>query len=242
VTVSLAVTTAQATGGSGSDTLINIENLIGSNYSDTLTAGPGGSQLQGGLGDDLLIAGAGNDTLRGGSGSDTVSYINASSGVTVSLAVTGPQVTGGSGTDTLANIENLIGSNYNDTLTAGTGGSSLQGGLGDDHLIAGAGHDVLTGGGGNDTFVFGSVASAQTSNPDLIADFTSGQDKIDVSGIDATFQLGATPAAHTIVVLAYDAVHDRTEVDLYGASTGSPEAIIWLTGDHHGLTAGDFVL
>jgi Ca2+-binding RTX toxin-like protein len=190
----------------------------------------------------MLIAGAGNDTLRGGSGNDTASYANASSGVTVSLALATPQVTGGSGTDTLANIENLIGSNYNDTLTAGAGGSSLQGGLGDDHLVAGAGHDVLTGGGGDDTFVFGSLASAQTTSPDLIADFTSGQDRIDVSGIDPSFQLGASPAPHTIVVGAYDAVHDRTEVDLYGASTGSPEAIIWLTGDHHDLTAGDFVL
>jgi hypothetical protein len=39
--------------------------------------------------------------------------------VTVSLLLATPQVTGGSGTDTLANIENLIGSSYNDTLTAG---------------------------------------------------------------------------------------------------------------------------
>jgi Ca2+-binding RTX toxin-like protein len=242
VTVSLGLTGPQATGGSGTDTLTGIENLIGSNYNDTLTAAATGSSLQGGAGDDLLIAGAGNDVLQGGTGNDTASYANATSGVTVSLAVSGAHPTGGSGTDTLINIENLIGSSYNDTLTAGAAGSSLQGGSGDDRLIAGPGHDVLTGGLGHDTFVFASIASAQTASPDLINDFTRAQDRIDVSGIDPTFHLGATPAAHTIVVGAYDAVHHRTEIDLYGVSTASPEAVIWLNGDHHNLTASDFVL
>jgi Ca2+-binding RTX toxin-like protein len=54
--------------------------------------------------------------------------------VTVSLAVSGPQTTGGAGTDTLTNIEGLRGSSFNDTLT-GNGNSVLEGGPGDDHLI-----------------------------------------------------------------------------------------------------------
>jgi Ca2+-binding RTX toxin-like protein len=60
VQVSLALTTAQATGGSGSDRLIGIENLTGSAYADHLTGNSAANVLNGG---------AGNDTLDGGAGS-----------------------------------------------------------------------------------------------------------------------------------------------------------------------------
>jgi serralysin len=39
------VSTAQATGGSGSDTLTSIENLIGSAYADKLTGNSGANSL-----------------------------------------------------------------------------------------------------------------------------------------------------------------------------------------------------
>jgi Ca2+-binding RTX toxin-like protein len=54
VTVDLSIATAQATGGSGSDTLISIENLIGSQYSDRLTGNSGANRLEGGAGSDSL--------------------------------------------------------------------------------------------------------------------------------------------------------------------------------------------
>jgi hypothetical protein len=56
--------------------------------------------------------------LDGGVGTaDTASYATAGSGVTVSLAIAGPQDTMGAGVDTLIGIERLIGSSGNDTLT-----------------------------------------------------------------------------------------------------------------------------
>ena len=67
VTVDLAKGTAR--GGDGSDTLISIENVVGSAFSDTLT-GNGGA--------NILDGGAGNDTLNGGAGVDT--YVFAHSG------------------------------------------------------------------------------------------------------------------------------------------------------------------
>lgn len=71
VTASLAVTTAQATGGSGSDTLIAFEGLHGSNYNDRLTGNSAANSLYGGAaGNDILLGGAGNDTLNGGTGND----------------------------------------------------------------------------------------------------------------------------------------------------------------------------
>jgi Ca2+-binding RTX toxin-like protein len=70
--VGLNVTTAQTTGGSGSDTLISVENLTGSNYGDTLTGNGSNNNLNGGSGADVITGGAGNDTLLGGSAQDTL--------------------------------------------------------------------------------------------------------------------------------------------------------------------------
>ena len=80
------------------DRLINIENITGSKYDDTL-AGDGG-----------------NNKLVGGSGFDTVSYASATSGVTVNLGKTSAQDTIGAGTDTLSGFEALKGSQFDDTL------------------------------------------------------------------------------------------------------------------------------
>jgi Ca2+-binding RTX toxin-like protein len=132
VTVSLAIATAQNTIGAGVDTLINIENLTGSNFNDTLTGntlanilngGAGNDALTGGAGNDSLIGAVGNDTLNGGAGNDsmdggaagtdTASYqAGATAGVSVNLALTTAQNTIGAGVDTLVNFENLTGTAF----------------------------------------------------------------------------------------------------------------------------------
>jgi Ca2+-binding RTX toxin-like protein len=232
VTVSLAVTTAQATGGSGGDTLTSIEKLIGSAYADRLTGNSGANSLSGAAGNDtldggsgidsmaggdgsdayyvrdsgdvvsetnavlatggtdtvysylaaytltdnvengrilatgaanligntlnnVLYAGAGNNVLNGGTGTDTVSYaygLAGTTGVTVSLAVSTAQATGGSGSDTLNSIENLIGSAYADRLTGNSGANSLSGAAGNDTLDGGSGIDSMAGGDGSDAY------------------------------------------------------------------------------------------
>ena len=63
-------------------------------------------------------------------------------------------VTGGSGNDTLAAIENLLGSAYGDSLIGSGGANSIEGGLGD---------DVLAGEGGTDTLSYASSASGSDS-------------------------------------------------------------------------------
>ena len=167
VTVNLSVTAAQAVGGGmGSDTLVSIENLIGSAFNDTLTGGSGSNVFDGGAGDDtlnggsgndILDGGAGNDTLTGGTGSDTATYQDATSGVTVNLSITTAQaVGGGMGSDILASIENLTGSTFDDTLTGSSGNNVLDGGAGDDALSGDVGNDTLIGGAGGDTLNGGS--------------------------------------------------------------------------------------
>lgn len=100
VSVNLAVSTAQATGGSGADTLISIENLIGSGFDDRLAGNADANVLNGGAGNDMLLAGGGNDTLidgqgrnviDGGTGVDTLSFASSASGVSVDLSNPGLQ-------------------------------------------------------------------------------------------------------------------------------------------------------
>jgi Ca2+-binding RTX toxin-like protein len=58
--------------GEGTDTLIGIENLIGSRQNDNLTGDAGSNVLHGLAGDDILSGDAGDDTLNGGEGADTL--------------------------------------------------------------------------------------------------------------------------------------------------------------------------
>ncbi len=153
VTVDLSVTGPQDTGGSGLDEFISIENLIGSEFADTLTGDSGNNSLEGGDGDDLLDGGADNDTA---------SYANAADGVTVDLSNTGQQDTVNAGLDTLVDIENLIGSAFADTLTGDGGNNSLGGADGDDLLDGGDGDDFLDGGADNDTASYASAADGVT--------------------------------------------------------------------------------
>ena len=110
----------------------------------TVTAA-GSARLYGGDGDDLMVAATGDDLISGGAGNDTLSYAKARAGVTVDLTATKAQNTGGSGTDTINGVENLIGSHFNDVLT-GTAGDNV--------IAGGSGHDILNGGAGRDTISF----------------------------------------------------------------------------------------
>ncbi|MEH8171167.1 DUF5801 repeats-in-toxin domain-containing protein [Aeromonas veronii] len=169
-------------GGAGTDT------LNGNAGNDILLGGAGNDSLNGGEGNDILVGGAGNDTLNGGAGNDTASYIDSTAGVTVTVNGNN-QATGGAGTDSLSNMENLVGSMFNDSLTgdgnanvlSGLAGSDiLSGGGGDDLLFGGADGDTLTGGGGKDTFKWG---AGDIGGVDVIKDFTTGTggDVLDIS-------------------------------------------------------------
>ncbi|MBN2448010.1 MAG: hypothetical protein JXO22_14865 [Phycisphaerae bacterium] len=179
--------------GEGTDTLSNFENVVGSQHDDTITgdaqnntiygyggddtintadgndsvyAGDGADVIDGGAGDDslkgeagddtisggegndVLYGGTGNDVMDGGEGVDTANYYYSESGVNVNLA---DGTATGEGSDTLSNIENVQGSNYDDTITGDDGANRLYGYAGDDTIDAGAGNDTVYGGDGNDT-------------------------------------------------------------------------------------------
>ena len=140
VAVDLRIVGPQPTGGAGVDTLISIENLVGSARADRLTGDSLANELQGG---------GGNDVLDGGGGSDTASYVDAAAGVSVALSPV-PQATGGAGVDTLLSIENLRGSAYADQLAGNAQANRLRGEGGDDLIFGGDGADDVFGGSGRD--------------------------------------------------------------------------------------------
>ena len=181
VTVNL-LTGAGERGDAQGDRLSNIENLIGSRYNDDLTGDTSPNLLRGGAGDDVLIGGAGADRLQGGTGQDTVSYTGSTEGVTVrlhSVAAAGGDATGDTfpglvdvaytdldgvtQTDSLPDVEHLIGSNHNDILAGDRRDNVIDGGAGNDTLYGGpgGGDDEMTGCSGGRATIPLSVVLAQ---------------------------------------------------------------------------------
>ena len=156
----VAVNLATGSGTAGEalgDTLIGIENLLGSTSGDTLTGDAGNNSIYGGSGNDLLAGLGGADLLSGGSGTDRVDYSASGAGVSANLT-TGLGSGGDAQGDTLSAIEQLTGSGFDDTLTGDGNANFLYGALGDDALYGAAGTDSLYGGDGNDT-LFGGTGS-----------------------------------------------------------------------------------
>jgi Ca2+-binding RTX toxin-like protein len=175
--VDVDLTRATQKGGHAEgDTLVGIENVMGSifddimagdGYANRLWGGAGNDTLFGRAGDDLLIGGAGADLLDGGADIDTADYSASTGWVNVNLNLATAQGGGGNDNhalgDTLVGIENLTGTSdtlHGDVLTGDSqpnvlsglsGNDTLRGGAGNDTLMGGAGADLLDGGPGIDT-------------------------------------------------------------------------------------------
>jgi Ca2+-binding RTX toxin-like protein len=140
------------TGGDGADRLeggLGNDILSGGLMADTLLGGDGADTLRGDDGDDLLTGGLGADTLIGGTGFDQASYADSSERVIVNLEAGTGQYGTAQG-DTLAEIERVLGSAFDDQLTGSTRAETLDGGAGADTIDGAAGDDILYGGDGND--------------------------------------------------------------------------------------------
>lgn len=148
VTVNLGNTVSQWTNHS-SDTLLNIEHIIGSAFNDALTGNSDKNRLVGGGGDDTLDGGFNDDTLDGGAGNNTAKF-SSSTAAKVDLSITVAQATG-YGNDTLINIRNLEGGTGADEFIGNGEANRLNGAVGNDTLIGAAGDDTLIGGSGNDS-------------------------------------------------------------------------------------------
>ena len=189
--------------------LVGIAANISLTFNEDILLGSGNITLSNGAGDTRVIAA--ND-LSQVSANGRVVTINPSNNLAYSsgyyLQVGIYAISDTSGNDFLisnsttlnfvteSNITTINGTNAADTLN-GTSGRDVINGLdgndrlnglaGDDWLVGGLGRDTLSGGAGSDVFIFTSTSqSSNNSNrSDVITDFLQGQEKIDLSAIDA---------------------------------------------------------
>jgi Ca2+-binding RTX toxin-like protein len=157
---------AKNKGFAAGDSYMSVENLRGSAFNDSLA----GDNF-----DNIIEGGAGADRLDGGKAVDTASYANAASGVTADLLKSRNNLGDALG-DTYKNIENLLGSAFNDTLVGSHADNAIAGGDGDDTIVGNKGIDELTGGLGADTFRFNTTKDGG----DIVTDFVSGTDQIGI--------------------------------------------------------------
>ena len=118
ITVDLAAGTVSGT-GVGTDTLLSVENITGSDFADIYDAtgfGPSSTNA-GSIGTTNSFEGRGGDDTITGNGSTIITYLQATAGVTADIAAGTATGDASVGTDTFTGVTGLRGSNYNDTLS-----------------------------------------------------------------------------------------------------------------------------
>ncbi len=171
--------------GFGSFSTDRADTVFGGNGNDLIAVETFKSLYLGEGGNDRFISVGWQNTFNGGAGRDSISYAardddstQGGSGMVVDLAA-GLAQTGANRFETLASIEDVIGTAVNDALFGSAGANQLTGG---------AGLDQMTGRGGADQFVFATRGDAPVIADfiDIIADFSRAQgDKVNLSAIDA---------------------------------------------------------
>jgi Ca2+-binding RTX toxin-like protein len=187
-------------------------------------------------------------------------YVNDVVGITKTGTILSETMNGTGEQDVLDGSwgnDTLNGLGGNDRLIGGIGNDTLNGGDGKDVLIGGEGRDTLTGGADADVFRFEKTgdSSKLSSLRDIITDFKAGEDRIDLSAIDANNRLAGDQAFTLLAgtnAKFTGAGQIRTSYQMVGGKEytvieGNADAIgladfsIALLG-HHNLTANDFFL
>lgn len=234
-------------GIAGDDTMFGRDGddtLLGGLGNDSIYGEIGSDYLNGGDGDDLLVGGGGADVMDGSIGIDRASYAFASSGLTVDLQFASSQNTGEAAGDIFYDIENLIGSAYDDSLRGDAGSNLIQGGGGadflfgrdgDDVLDGGLGADALYGGTGQDLITYAAAGSGVTA--DLM--FASSQNAGEAFG-DTYFEVEGVIGSAFGDSLRGDANANQIEAGA-GADTvfGRDGSDVILGGEGDDLVFGD---
>ena len=156
-------------------------------------------------GADVTLTIAQHNKINAATGDNTVTLSGVGTAVG-NAAVESYQLADGTNTFTTNAVGQIVtGGTGGDTITGVAGNDTIIGGGGADTIKGGTGEDVLTGGTGADIFVFESTDSAGGSNIfsdtdlsgglnhgdkfvgsfDIVRDFVSGTDQIDLDSTDA---------------------------------------------------------
>lgn len=193
-------TPANSTGLAAGLTLTSVERVTGSGRQDVFFGDSGENDFRG-LGDyDWFVSSTGGrERYFGGDGLDTVTYYNASAGVTANLSngavvngrETGYGSRGDAARDLYFEIENLVGSRFDDELRGSSERNQLNGLEGDDlifgygnvdYMMGGLGNDTIDGGAGSDYALFSGNAADYT----LTRGTGSASNQVTVVGADGT--------------------------------------------------------
>lgn len=243
--------------GGGTDT-IDASNQI---FRSVINLNPGKYSSIGLRQTDAQIR-QGLDIGDGYDGPLSADLYNAQDNVAIAHGVMIENAAGGRASDSLignAAANRLAGNAGNDVLSGGAGNDHLSGdqgvdrvtgGAGNDVLAGGLGRDVLTGGAGRDVFDFDTVAQSgfAAARRDVIRDFTRGEDRIDLSSIDALPGVAGNQAFTFVGTASFDGADATGQVRFAGgvlfASTDADAAAefsVEVTGVAT-LAAGDLVL
>lgn len=151
-------TTADRIYGNGGNDLISAWEVVGDAAADVIFAGDGNDLISGFAFDFGVIARSGSRgaKINGGNGYDMLILDSTSTAKVTSLGEIQRVVDIVKVEEIIYNFseatskQRFIGTNANDTIYIGDGGSTAEGGNGDDYLFGGGGDDTLTGGNGND--------------------------------------------------------------------------------------------
>ena len=222
-------------GGAGGDTYVVTGNVAGGwssfngsdTYADTgttgvdriLAVGPGDVDIgltnfsaSNGIERIEVAAGTGKVRLLGGWGNDSFNFARTTIAIDNAWIETGSD---------------------NDTVTGSAGDDRIDTGGDQDRLLGGLGADQLTGGSGKDLFVFSSIADIGLAQgrTDIITDFVSQVDKIDLFDIDANANLTGNQAFIYVGAATFSGVAGELRL-----------ADQILAGDLNGDRAADFKL
>jgi serralysin len=192
-------------------------------------------------------------TVWDGGGNDTYNLSNYSDAVTIDLRPGEWTITSqvqlanlGLGNFARGNVANSLLYN-NDTRSLI---ENAIGGSGNDILVANQTTNRLTGGAGTDTFRFHSTGDSGLGGlADLLTDFVSGSDRIDLSSIDANVNAGGDQAFSFIGSNAFTGVAGQLRYEVEGNNVriladvdGNGVADMSILATTPTIVASDFIL
>ena len=193
------------------DELLNLERIILTATQDRVEIHGLESSVAGAI--EVIDLGNNGTALR-----DVVDASASVEGVEVDLSQAGAQsVTGLTSAVSLAlkNAEDIIGSDHNDVLILGDGGTKAEGGAGDDTLRGGAGTDTLDGGAGTDV-----VDYAGLSN-DMVWDVAAGTVSDGIGGTDQLISIEGIIGGAGSNVLDLSGLDGGVQVSVAASGAGS---------------------